>query len=87
MYLIDYEFYVICGDFNVNLLLNDSYAVKLREHVSTSGLAVVNKLLPTRFSNNSNPSLLDYFITSSLNHVLKFDQIGFVSDHDLIFAL
>lgn len=86
VFLIEYERFVVCGDFNVNLLLNDSYANKLLDHVAAAGLAVVNKLVPTRYAQNSNPSLLDLVITSSLDHVIKFDQISFISDHDLIFC-
>lgn len=86
VFLLDYERYIICGDFNVNLLVNDSYTSKLYDKVSEGGLVIVNKSLPTRYANNANPSLLDIFISSDLKHILKFDQIFFVSDHDLIFC-
>lgn len=70
----------------MNLLVGDSCSLKLRDHISTAGLSVVNTRMPTRYANNTNPSLLDYFITSDLTYVLKFDQLCFISDHDLIFC-
>lgn len=83
---VDYENIIVCGDFNVNLLSQDSYSSRLRDVVATVGLSFVNTSIPTRYGNNCCPSLLDYFIVSDPQSVLKFDQLSFISDHDLIFC-
>lgn len=82
--IIDYDFYLTCGDFNTNLLNNDQCCQSFRDHISSVGLAVVNNSLPTRFSPNSAPSLLDLFLISDLKRLFLFDQMSFISDHDLI---
>ncbi|XP_017467951.1 PREDICTED: uncharacterized protein LOC108360250 [Rhagoletis zephyria] len=83
---VDYENIILCGDFNINLLAGDSFCSSLLDNVASLGLSAVNISMPTRYCHNSSPSLLDYFIVSDRSSVLKFDQISFVSDHDLIFC-
>ena len=84
--LIVYDFFLICGDMNVNLLVNDSKSLLLQNHIATAGLHVVNLSSPTRFGNNVNPSLLDVILVSDCSSILHYDQLSFVSDHDLIFS-
>uniref|UniRef100_W8B6W6 Putative RNA-directed DNA polymerase from transposon X-element n=3 Tax=Ceratitis capitata TaxID=7213 RepID=W8B6W6_CERCA len=86
LYVVKYNSVIVCGDFNVNLLVNDSYTNNLLDNLSSCSLSVVNRSLPTRFAVNCTPSLLDYFIILDLTTVLKFDQLTFISDHDLIFC-
>lgn len=83
---IDYDFFVTCGDLNVNFLTDDKNKYDLCEHVHSVGLSIVNKLMPTRYSPNCCPSLLDYMLVSDINYLLLFDQISFISDHDLLFC-
>lgn len=84
--LIDYNFYIICGDLNINLLVDDHKTYSLKNSFTSVGLALVNSFCPTRFGNNVTPSLLDVLLVSELNAVLLYDQLSFVSDHDLIFC-
>lgn len=85
-HLIDYDFYIACGDFNINLLNLDQRCEGFLDNICSTGLSVVNSNVPTRFAPNSTPSLLDLFISSDIKRVLLFDQISFISDHDLIFC-
>ena len=85
-FAMNYDFLMLCGDFNINLLNNGSASTDLVDLLQANGLSIVNKVMPTRFNRNCVPSLLDYFIVSDLNKVVLFDQINFVSDHDLIFC-
>lgn len=85
-HLIDYDHYITCGDFNVDLLIDDKYSEELTDYVNSVGLSIVNCQMPTRFSSNSEPSLLDLFIISDASLLLLFDQLSFVSDHDLLFC-
>lgn len=85
-YAINYDFYFICGDFNVNLLTRDRLSEDLCDVVSSVGLEIVNQQLPTRFSPNNTPSLLDLFLLSDSELLLLYDQISFISDHDLLFC-
>lgn len=85
-HLIEYDFYIACGDFNINILNPDQRCEAFLDNICSTGLSVVNSTMPTRFSPNSNPSLLDLFISSDTKKVLLFDQISFISDHDLIFC-
>ena len=84
--IIEYDHFLVCGDFNINMLRQDSNSINLSDQVSSVGLSFVNTLIPTRFCNNSTPSLLDIILVSNLSLVLFFDQITFVSDHDLLFC-
>lgn len=85
-YAIAYDCYIACGDFNVNLLNEDRHSNELRDHVSALGFTIINNDVPTRFSPNCNPSLLDLFLLSDRSLLLLFDQISFISDHDLLFC-
>ena len=62
--LIDFDLCIVCGEFNVNLLANDVKNNNLCDLISSNGLNIVNNALPTRFSNNASPSLLDLFLIS-----------------------
>jgi len=85
--VVNYDKLIICGDFNVNLLLQDNSSSALLNLTSSLGLSVVNTSVPTRFANNAKPSLLDIFITSDLTNVKHFDQMSFLSDHDLTLCI
>lgn len=85
-HVINYDFYVVCGDFNANLLIEDTCSEELRDLVGSVGLTIVNDRMPTRFSPNCRPSLLDLILLSDLKLMTLFDQISFVSDHDLLFC-
>lgn len=85
-HVIDYDFFVTCGDFNVNILNEDRNKNDLCDFVNSVGLSFVNENLPTRFSPNCNPSLIDYILISDQQLLLLFDQLSFVSDHDLLFC-
>ena len=84
--ITNYDFYVTCGDFNINLFHEDNYSDALKDYVSSAGLSIVNTQTATRFAPNCNPSLLDIFLLSNMRSLLLFDQISFVSDHDLLFC-
>lgn len=84
--LIEYDHYITCGDFNVNLLTEDKFSEELVDFVSSAGLTIVNNQMPTRFDPTFSPSLLDLILISDSSLLLLFDQISFVSDHDLLFC-
>jgi len=84
--VINYDYVICCGDFNVNLLSNEAATSEIFNMLSLAALSVVNSILPTRYCSRNAPSLLDYFAVSDLSKVLFFNQIDFVSDHDLIFC-
>lgn len=83
---IDYDLFVVCGDLNVNFLTDDKNKNDLCDSVYSVGLSFANEHVPTRFSPNCNPSLIDYILVSDLNYLQLFDQISFISDHDLLFC-
>ena len=85
-YVTNFENLILCGDFNVNLLVADSTKNNFTNSVSLAGLTIVNTIFPTRFDSSSTPSLLDYFLVSNQSIVQHFDQLSFISDHDLIFC-
>lgn len=60
---IDYNHYIVCGDFNINLLQCDIY-------VDATGSTLVNRNLPNRFSSFSNSSLLDRPFVSDIRLLL-----------------
>lgn len=84
--VVNYDYVICCGDFNVNLLSNETTTSNFLNLLSLAALSVVNSTIPTRFCKNNIPSLLDYFAVSDMSKVLFFNQIGFISDHDLIFC-
>ncbi|XP_037929648.1 uncharacterized protein LOC119664180, partial [Teleopsis dalmanni] len=81
-----YDFIAVLGDFNYDFLVNCSKVLKLKDLLAMMGLSVINETEPTRYCNSVRPSLLDIFAVSDPNKVLLFDQISFISDHDLLFA-
>ena len=85
-FVTEYEHIVLCGDFNVNVLNIDNVSSDFLNSVALTGLSIVNSVAPTRFGKNSPPSLLDMFLVSNKSIVNHFDQISFISDHDLIFS-
>lgn len=79
---------LIGGDFNVNILGNNA-ATRLLYHLcDLVGLEVVNKILPTCFQSDQNPSLIDMFLVKSRNQIVGHNQLGLTSDfnHDLIYC-
>lgn len=81
-YSVNFQNIILCGDFNSNLLHDDSLVNSMRAF----NLRAVNISNPTHFSRSSN-TLLDVFFVSDNNKVLLYDQLsvpGF-SRHDLIF--
>ncbi|XP_037930440.1 uncharacterized protein LOC119665224, partial [Teleopsis dalmanni] len=83
---VKFDFLAVFGDFNIDFLLNSAKAAKLNDLMTMTGLSVENNSMPTRFSNNVRPSLLDLVAVSDLSKVLFFEQISFVSDPDLLFV-
>lgn len=77
-----YSDVIIAGDFNSNLLVDQS----LKENMYSFGLKVVNNVLPTHFTTSCN-TLLDLFIVNDTSEILLYDQISApcFSKHDLIF--
>lgn len=85
--LVDYDNIIVCGDLNVNLLKSDNVTENFNNLLSANGMSAVNTNLPTRFSINAEPSLLDVFLVSNPEFCRHFGQCSFVSDHDLILAI
>lgn len=84
--LIDFNYFFVCGDFNVDILRSNSFTCTLKDRIASAGLYIINNSTPTRYCNDALPSLIDLFLVSSLNELIKFDQTSFVSDHDLMFC-
>lgn len=86
-YSILYENVFLCGDLNIDMLRNDLQSKKLNDLFTCADLDVVNKE-PTRFAQNSRPSLLDIVAVSNLAILNHFDQFSLpaISDHDMLFA-
>lgn len=84
--IIDYDFFFVCGDFNINLLHNDSVSDNFHYLSTMCGLKITNNCTPTRFMHGCEPSLLDVCLVSDLSLLLKYDQLTFLSDHDLLFC-
>lgn len=59
--IIEYDFYIVCGDFNVNLLRNDAATVNFYDLATMCGLNKANFDIPTRYAKDCEPSLLDIF--------------------------
>ena len=79
---------LIGGDFNVNYLEKNA-SVSLFQYICDKiGLVVINQQWPTCFQSVRNPSLIDMFLTNSIDDVLGNDQLRLTSDfiHDLIFC-
>lgn len=79
---VEYNDIIIAGDFNSNLLENNT----LVDSTFILGLYPVNTTIPTHFSYLTN-SLLDAFFVNQKNKVLLYDQLSApaFSKHDLIF--
>lgn len=77
---------VIGGDFNVDLLHQNSSADSFLHFFQTCHLTNINNNIPTYYSCD-NPSLLDYFFSSDVGNVLFHNQLTSPStfDHDFIF--
>ena len=69
--LIDFDFFNICGDLDINLLTNDHKSVELKNHFASADFSLVNNLLPARFGNKVKPSLLDILAVSEPSEVLQ----------------
>ena len=83
---IDYDHYIVCGDINLNLLLKDNLANDFVHNINELGLNLANITVPTRFAHNVNPSLLDIIAVSDVSIILLYEQLSFISDHDLLFC-
>lgn len=81
---LPYSNIILTGDFNCNVLCDDSLPCELR----TLGLNLVNFTLPTHYIATSN-TLLDLFFVSDVSKTLMFDQLSVpvFSKHDLIFLV
>lgn len=79
---LDYTSIILCGDFNCNVLSDNSIASEMQYQ----GLNLVNSIYPTHYSHVSN-SLIDLFFVSSLERTLLYDQLSapMFSRHDLCF--
>lgn len=77
-----YNDVVVCGDFNNNVL-HDSL---LESDLQSLGLTLVNKSIPTHYSNTTN-TLIDLIFVSCSNKILLYDQLAapMFSNHDLLF--
>ncbi|XP_037929884.1 uncharacterized protein LOC119664481, partial [Teleopsis dalmanni] len=82
---LNFDFLAVLGDFNNDLLSNCGNVSRLNDLIAMSGLNIVNRTIPTRYANNVKPSLLDIIAVSDISKLLLFEQISFVSDHDLLF--
>lgn len=84
----NYSNILIGGDFNVNYLEKNSTTHLFQYFCDRMNLSVVNKRWPTCFKSTVNPSLIDMFLTSSMNRVIGNDQVRLTSDfiHDLLFC-
>lgn len=73
---------IICGDFNENILIEESFS----ERMNSFDLHSVNSSVPTHFTQTSS-TLLDLFLVSKNDQVLFYDQLAapVFSRHDLIF--
>jgi len=78
---MQYPNVVIAGDFNSNILVDDS----LTSHMGGLGLLSYNTTTPTHFTTAS--TLLDLFFVNDKKNVLFYDQLSVpqFSKHDLIF--
>jgi len=74
--------YVICGDININCL--DTKSTKIKDYINSLSSVGTKSLIniPTRFSDNSKPSLLDHIYTNTINRISKFGVCMYdISDH------
>lgn len=80
-----YRHIIICGDFNINLLLTNRIVFDYRDSLLGLGLEIVNTEIPTHFQGN--PSLLDHVIVSDLDNVIRYQQLSapYYSKHDIIY--
>ena len=75
------------GDFNINLLSDNSTIVKYKESLESFGvISLIN--CPTRFMNKQTPSLLDHVYcndnsSNTISGTISFD----ISDHNPTFVL
>lgn len=83
---LSYVNVLICGDFNVDILINNTRSKNLLNNFNDSGITVANKYA-TRFAPHCKPSMLDLIGVSIINNVKHTDQfpLSGVSDHELLF--
>ena len=72
--------YVVCGDFNINTLLNNT---KVSEYIAALNSIDCNQMVdvPTRFANNCKSSLLDHVYTNITKETYCGVCLYEVSDH------
>lgn len=85
-FTVKYKSTFFIGDFNTDLLKNNSRQRRFRDVISGMSYVCVNNE-PTYF-HNTGCSMLDLFLTDSLDKVCKHDQISLpgISHHDMIFV-
>lgn len=85
-FTVKYKSTFFIGDFNTDLLKNNSRQRRFRDAISGMSYVCVNNE-PTYF-HNTGCSMLDLFLTDSLDKVCKHDQISLpgISHHDMIFV-
>lgn len=77
---------VVVGDFNTDLIKNDTRSNNLKNAIESSGFECINSE-PTHFCSGAS-SLIDLMITNNPDFLYNFNQVsgpGF-SKHDIIFA-
>jgi len=87
-YCMQYKHIILCGDLNIDLSEYDSHSRHLTDRFVSVGLRRVN-CMPTRFSPNSRPSLLDVHCVADLDYLVHFEQLSLhgISDHDMLFMV
>ena len=76
MKALKFENIIVCGDFNINLLQNNTISISFCDNIALYDLNIVNKYYPTRFAPNCNPSLLDVMICSPNSLTIHFVQVS-----------
>lgn len=84
-HMSSYNDIILCGDFNYDLLKNNSKIINYRNMLDSLSLEVVNTSEPTHFPALFSPSLLDHVITNN-NKINFLNQlsVGF-TNHDFIY--
>jgi len=87
-YCVQFKHIILCGDLNIDLSEYDSYSKNLNDKFVSVGLSKINHM-PTRFSPNSKPSLLDVLCVADLEYLVHFEQLSLhgISDHDMLFMV
>lgn len=76
---------IIGGDFNIDVLKPAANVSELKSWVFSNGLYFVNEVSATHFQGT--PTLIDHFITSSMEHILQYQQLdgSAYSKHDVLY--